>query len=152
MKRYLSAFFIFLAFFVLFSPDRSSGIATVESFAIDRTVLHTDDTEMQTATLVLHTTDPSTIDDVRIAVNRGTPNLRGMFRWTPAEGFRQAENPGNNTVRLRSTPERITDETNGTVTFRFRWSVSPTMALSPEYSLLFLKETPNASYPLADSR
>lgn len=145
MKKYAVGFFIFVAAFISFFPRASSGVATLASFTVDRAILHTDDAELQTATLTLHTTDPDSIDDVRIAVNRGTDHPRGFFQWTPMSGFREIGREGNNTVRLRTTQsERIIDETNHTITFSFRWAASPNYGDAADNTVsYFWKESTN---------
>ena len=99
------------------------------SLSVSKPVLAANDADMQTATLVVRTSNPQLLDEANLIVNYPMPGqanmARGYFQWTPAVGFRHIYNTyyGARYVNFsRTTSDRSVDAVNGTVTFNFRWA------------------------------
>lgn len=101
--------------------------------------------DIQTATMVVQTSNPSDLTWAAIIPNytRGLGNYRGYFRWTDAGGFEEAGGNywGNNHVILQTSglnaSERIVDSVNGTITFIFRWTAAQTYGETADVDITY---------------
>lgn len=107
------------------NPVQAAGTATFQSLVVEKSLVLTDDKDVQTASVTFLMPHPNAVDDLRLRVHAGSEQ-RLYFGWTLANGFAEISTPGNGTATLLSeASERVVNSEEGTVTFHFRWTTSP---------------------------
>ncbi|MFH2138979.1 MAG: hypothetical protein ABII88_10810 [Candidatus Omnitrophota bacterium] len=137
MKKFLKAFFPVVFFQVLFlsiflslmsSVSFAASDAVLQSLTVDKTSVLANNSDLQTATLIFSTTDPSSIERVSILVNHlddsGNP-ARGYMSWYESTGFKEENGYGAEYIDLQIA-DCTTQVGIDTFTIIFKWTCTPT--------------------------